>query len=137
MVELKDKMVLYVPNLIKLERDGLFVFVDPESPNWIGTDGRGSTILDLINGRNPFADLVGEYARIHKIEGPKAWLHVHDFIREAMRCQIVSTEPMESPPYQGRASTLRPTRLREFWFHTNNSCNLTCTHCLVSSHPGG
>jgi len=27
--------------------------------------------------------------------------------------------------------------LRELWIHTNNSCNLSCDHCLVSSGPDG
>jgi MoaA/NifB/PqqE/SkfB family radical SAM enzyme/SAM-dependent methyltransferase len=31
---------------------------------------------------------------------------------------------------------VHPTTLRELWLHTNNSCNLACTHCLVSSGPG-
>ncbi|MBI2495087.1 MAG: methyltransferase domain-containing protein, partial [Candidatus Omnitrophica bacterium] len=37
----------------------------------------------------------------------------------------------------GRSRHLGLSRLRECWLHTNNSCNLTCSHCLVNSSPRG
>jgi MoaA/NifB/PqqE/SkfB family radical SAM enzyme/ubiquinone/menaquinone biosynthesis C-methylase UbiE len=40
-------------------------------------------------------------------------------------------------PYRGRADRLPAWALRELWLHTNDSCNLACTHCLVSSEPAG
>jgi MoaA/NifB/PqqE/SkfB family radical SAM enzyme/ubiquinone/menaquinone biosynthesis C-methylase UbiE len=118
-------------------REGIYFRVDGEAPNWIATDERGDAILGWIDGGRTFSDLVREYAVHSKMEEAKAWLHVHDFLQSALRHQIVFLEPPVRPEYEGRARYLVPDRLREFWFHTNNSCNLTCTHCLVSSHPGG
>jgi 7,8-dihydro-6-hydroxymethylpterin dimethyltransferase len=137
MIELNDKTVLHVPNLVRLHRDDVFVLLDPEAPNWIGTDERASALLSLVDGKRSFSGLVREYAQRYKTDGAKAWLHVHDFVQSALRHQMVSLEPILSSSYDGRNRYLTPSRLREFWFHTNNSCNLTCTHCLVSSHPGG
>ena len=57
-------------------------------------------------------------------------------MREAERRGFASPEPRLPAPYRGRARHLAP-RLRELWLHTNNSCNLACDHCLVSSGPGG
>ena len=140
MVELTDKTVLHLPSLTRFVRDGIYFFIDGEAPNWIATDGRGSGILDLIDGKRPFGEIAREYAAIQPtqtMDGAKAWLHVHSFVREALRHGFLSTTSFRRPPYTGRADYLQPTRLREFWFHTNNSCNLTCAHCLVESHPGG
>ena len=137
MFEVTDRMVLHAPELVRLDRDGLSVFVDPEMPNWIGTDEPGARILGLVNGKRSFGEIVRDYAAWYKVDGAKAWLHVHEFIQQALRHQVVLIQPRETKPFEGRARYLEPTKLREFWIHTNNSCNLTCTHCLVSSHPGG
>ena len=137
MVELTDKIVLHSPPLTRFVRDGIYFLVDGGSPNWISTDPRGAAILDLIDGRRPFGELVREYAAISASDAARSRTHVQFFIREALRRQIVSLEAVPHPNYTGRADHLEPKRLREFWFHTNNSCNLTCTHCLVESHPGG
>lgn len=137
MIELNDRVVCYRPDLVRFERDGIHFLLDGKAPNWIATDDRGNKIIDLVDGRRNFADLVREYAAIYHLDVAKAWLHVHDFLTTAIRHQIVSIAPQNPLPYTGRADYLKPTGLNEFWFHTNNSCNLTCTHCLVSSHPGG
>jgi MoaA/NifB/PqqE/SkfB family radical SAM enzyme/SAM-dependent methyltransferase len=137
MMEINDRTVLYAPTLSRFERDGMVFFIDGDAPNWIGTDARGAWILLRIVGRSGFGDLVRDYAHAHRVDLPKAYLHVHEFVRSAVRAGMVSDRPVEVRPYPGRAGVLRPERLREFWFHTNNSCNLTCAHCLVSSHPGG
>ena len=37
--------------------------------------------------------------------------------------------------YGGRAAVVTLGELREVWFHVTDRCNLTCSHCLVSSGP--
>ena len=53
------------------------------------------------------------------------------------RAKMLSDKPFERPVYEGRASLIEPSGLRELWIQINNNCNLTCSHCLVSSGPGG
>jgi sulfatase maturation enzyme AslB (radical SAM superfamily) len=137
MVELSDRTVCHLPRVTRFERDGIHFILDGEAPNWMATDDRGAKILEWIDGKHTFADLVREYASCCRMEVAKAWLHVHDFLAAAIRHQIVTTTAPEKSEYTGRANYLKTDRLQEFWLHTNNSCNLTCTHCLVSSDPGG
>ena len=137
MIELNDRTICHRPHLTRFERDGVHFLLDGEAPNWIATDDRGARIMDRVDGRRTFGDLVREYAASNKPDMAKAWLHVHDFLRAAIRHQMITTSPPSPAHYTGRADYLKPTRLNEFWLHTNNSCNLTCIHCLVSSHPGG
>jgi radical SAM protein with 4Fe4S-binding SPASM domain len=126
----------HVPSHVTLERDGLVVLLDAETPNWIATDDRGARILAWLGGSSSLDEVTARYASEHGVELAKAWLHVDRFVREAERRGFASPEPKQPAPYAGRARYLAP-RLRELWLHTNNSCNLACEHCLVTSGPDG
>jgi MoaA/NifB/PqqE/SkfB family radical SAM enzyme/SAM-dependent methyltransferase len=129
--------VLHAPPLTYLERDRLHLAIDPEGPNWLATDARGERLLRLVDGRRTAGEIVGEYARSTGVDLGKAWIHAHAFLAAARRQGIVSHSPVHRSPYAGRLAEAPPAGLRELWLHTTNSCNLTCTHCLVSSHPQG
>jgi sulfatase maturation enzyme AslB (radical SAM superfamily) len=121
---------------VRLERSGLVVLLDPDTPNWIATDSRGARILSWLDGRSSRDELAARYAREFGVELAKAWIHVDRFLREAGRRGFAGQEPRPAAPYPGRARCLVP-RLKELWLHSNNSCNLACAHCLVSSGPDG
>ncbi|HSG05445.1 MAG TPA: radical SAM protein, partial [Nitrospiria bacterium] len=137
MIEFSDKTIFHLPPLTRFVRDGIYFVVDGEAPNWIATDRSGAAILDLIDGRRSFGEIVREYGVLQSVESAKSWVHVHTFLHELLRRGLIATRAFRRADYTGRADYLKPARLREFWIHTNNSCNLTCTHCLVDSHPGG
>ena len=138
MLELNERTRLYAPPLAAMAREGWTIFVDGEAPNWVSVDERGAWLLRQLAERpTDFGSLTLRYTEQFSVEPGKAWLHVHDFVSEALRHGIVSLAPVERPPYRGRAHYLTTARLRECWLHTNNSCNLTCAHCLVSSSPEG
>ena len=131
-----DRTPWHAPRHVALERNEIVVLLDPDAPNWIATDGRGARILSWLDGRSSLEEIAARYARELGVEAAKAWLHVNRFVREAQRRGFASPEPFATPAYAGRARYLAP-RLRELWVHTNNSCNLSCEHCLVSSGPDG
>jgi radical SAM protein with 4Fe4S-binding SPASM domain len=126
----------HVPPHVTLERNGVVVLLDPETPNWVATDTRGARILSWLDGRTTLEEAAARYAGEFGVELAKAWLHVNRLVREAQRHRFASPEPAAAAPYPGRARYLSP-RLRELWIHTNNSCNLACEHCLVGSGPDG
>ncbi|PIQ84796.1 MAG: hypothetical protein COV75_00345 [Candidatus Omnitrophica bacterium CG11_big_fil_rev_8_21_14_0_20_63_9] len=138
MPELNQQSVLYRPPLTELRRADWTIFVDGEFPNWASVDERGAWLVRVI-GERPmrFSELVARYGGQFQLDSGKAWVHVHAFVSDALRHGILSLAPVEYPPYQGRSTHLRLSRLREAWLHTNNSCNLSCAHCLVSSSPKG
>jgi MoaA/NifB/PqqE/SkfB family radical SAM enzyme/ubiquinone/menaquinone biosynthesis C-methylase UbiE len=138
MPELNQQTVVYAPSLTAVPRSGWTLFVDGEAPNWVSVDERGAWLLRAIGERPlPFSELVSRYGSQFQLDGGKAWVHAQAFVSEALRHGILSLAPVERPPYQGRSAHLRVSRLREAWLHTNNSCNLACAHCLVSSSPKG
>lgn len=130
-----DRTPWHVPPHVALERNGIVVLLHPEAPNWIATDQRGARILSWLDGRTTLDEVSARYAREFGVEPSRAWLHVNRLVREAERRGFAAPEPVVAPPYRGRERYLEP-RLRELWVHTNNSCNLSCEHCLVSSGPG-
>ncbi len=47
-MEINEKSVFYVPDYYHIEEYPLHLFLDPEMPNWIITDKKGSQIMDDI-----------------------------------------------------------------------------------------
>jgi len=138
MTELNQQTRLYVPRMDVFPRNGWTLFVDGESPNWVSVDERGRWLLEqAYKEPAPFSEWVSRYAAQFQLETGKAWVHAQAFVSEALRHGILSIQPFERPPYKGRSRYLSLSRLRECWLHTNNSCNLACSHCLVSSSPKG
>ncbi len=136
-MNLTHDIVLHAPLRETLALDGVTVLIDPAGPNWVGTDERGQRILELFDGARTFGQVVRAYAAEAKLEFAAAWQHVDTLARDAIRRGMLADVPIVHPPYRGRASHLGPRRLTELWLHTNNSCNLACSHCLVSSGPDG
>lgn len=136
-MHLTHETVLHTPPRETLSSNGIRVLLDPAGPNWIGTDERGLRILDLFDGARTVGQVVRAYAAEAKLDMVAAWQHVDTFARDAVRRGMLSDRPMARASYRGRAEHLATLRLTELWLHTNNSCNLACSHCLVSSGPDG
>lgn len=128
--------VLFAPPLTQWQTgDGLHFALDEEGPNWVATDARGAQVLSLLDGRLTVAEVA---ARARLFDEPTRNLqHVISFLQAVHRAGLVSTAPLAREGYGGRAGKLPAWSLRELWLHTNDACNLSCAHCLVSSGPLG
>jgi 7,8-dihydro-6-hydroxymethylpterin dimethyltransferase len=135
-MEINEKSVFYAPDYYHIEQDSLHLFLDPEMPNWIITDKRGSQILDDIKNCKNVKDLMRNYADNFDMDYTKAWLEVYTFLKDLIRSKFLTSKPVKKVDYAGRADFIHTYKLNELWIHTNNSCNLTCSHCLVNSSPG-
>ena len=129
---------LYLPPLHLFEREDITYAVDPAAPNWVALEPRGRELVDEIASHpgQTFSAIVSRYAQRHGLEAGKAWVHVHDFCAALDRAGLLSPAPVVRQPYPGRAALIEPDGLRELWLQVNNACNLSCSHCLVSSGPG-
>jgi len=143
MTVLAERTPLHLPHLFSFEKDALTYAIDSEAPNWIAVEQSGAELLRWITegqkSGSPmtFGNVVARYAGEKNLEAGKAWLHVHDFITSVDRAGLLSDAPFSRAHYAGRAELIRPDGMRELWIQINNACNLSCTHCLVSSGPGG
>ncbi len=136
-MEISREAKLYIPDFSRIDRNGLHILIDSDTPNWIATDLRGAKIIDCLKTGKTLTDAVISYANEFSIDTAKAWLHVDTFLKDALRYKFVSPEPITNSPYSSRTDFIKPEKLNELWIHTNNNCNLTCTHCLVNSSPAG
>ena len=138
MPHLSEKTVVYAPPLHAFREGDIDFFLDVEGPHRVAVDSRGSEILRHVDGRRTFGELVSGYAARGGLEAGKAWLHVHDFLQACLRSGFLSESESRfvRAPYEGRGHHGRPAGLKELWIHSNNSCNLACSHCLVNSGPG-
>lgn len=136
MPHISETTIIHAPPLHAFRENGVEYFLDEDAPHWVAVDARGAEILRQLDGRRTFGGLVAWYAASRGLEAGKAWLHVHDFLQGCLRAGFLSLKQLVRPPYGGRGRYAAPNGLHELWLHTNNSCNLACTHCLVSSGPG-
>jgi len=143
MTVLTERTPLHIPQLHSFEQAGITYAVDADPPNWVAVEPRGAELLAIVRNEEEshapiaFGSLVARYAATHNLEAGKAWLHVHDFLASLDRAGMIADAPFVRDAYTGRASMIAPPGLRELWLQINNNCNLSCTHCLVSSGPGG
>ena len=131
--------VLFKPQLAYLSRAGIQFCIDKNSPNWIAVDRAGECILKLIDGKKTVDQLVLEYYQQYRPSVGLVQLFdlIYGFLSDALRDNIISLEPVTHPSYLGRSHCLSVTKLKEFWIHLTQTCNLSCNHCLVSSSPSG
>ncbi|MCP4254869.1 MAG: methyltransferase domain-containing protein, partial [Candidatus Scalindua sp.] len=134
-MEINEKSVYYAPDYYHIEQGSLHLFIDPEMPNWIITDKRGRQIIDDIKNCKNVKELIHNYANNFDMDYTRAWLDVHTLLKELIRSEFLTSEPVKRFEYTGRADFIHADKLNELWIHTNNSCNLTCSHCLVNSSP--
>ncbi|MBL8112633.1 MAG: methyltransferase domain-containing protein [Acidobacteria bacterium] len=140
---LAERTPLHLPDLHVFTEAGITYAVDHEAPNWAAVDEHGATLLahmrqaEAAGSPHTYGSLVATWARERQLEAGKAWVHVHDFLTALDRAELLHDAPVSRAAYPGRAALLEPPTLRELWLQINNACNLSCTHCLVSSGPGG
>ncbi len=113
--------------LVRLEENGLAVYVWPAKPDWFVPNARGDFILQRLLDEQPIPTIAGEYAQRFGASAVEAAAQVQRF---AARLQ----QP-EPPPYAGRQEHLALERLKECWLHITNRCNARCTHCMFCSSP--
>lgn len=111
----------HIDGLVRLESNGMPVYVRPEVPDWFVPTTRTDEALRDANrldadarGRSPHRPLVPELADL---------------------LDRIAAPPHET--YAGRRRHHRLEALKECWFHITNRCNMHCTHCMFGSTQTG
>lgn len=132
----KDEDVLYCPEHLLKQREGIFLFVDPCMPNWIAVNRAGSEVLKLCDGTRTLGEIKstvgGMYGRDH-VAAEEIGRDVSDFVSAVSTLKFIAETPFSQVAYTGRSLSIRPHKLDELWIYTTLACNLRCSHCLVSA----
>jgi len=131
-----ENKIFYTPEKLYIEENGgLCLVIDPESPNWVSTNPAGAYILRHLDGRTTMGEVCNKIASEWNIGYSDVFHGCMDFIRDGMAKSMIYEKPCLKPAYTGRADAIAPGRLEEIWIYTNQNCNLSCRHCLVSAGP--
>ncbi|MDO8578007.1 MAG: radical SAM protein [Dehalococcoidales bacterium] len=117
--------ILYSPQLVQHTRNGVYLLIDPASPNWASVNSFGSAVIRGCDGRHTLDEIASS------VSGNSPADDVAAFAEQAAEAGFISTTPDISPAYRGRKYAIAPAKLEELWINTNNSCPLSCKHCLV------
>lgn len=104
---------------------GCPIYLHPERPDWAVPGPEADRLLQALQQ----AEGIDEAARRFPGNEP---LTATLLRMEQLHAQL---DRGTAPPYHGRGSALRLTRLKECWFHLTNRCNLACRHCLFAASP--
>jgi len=125
---------LYAADYVQKEKDGIYLLIDPNLPNWMSVNGIGTEILKLCNGQNTFADIQKKVAeKFPDVDTGTVEKEAADFLNAAGTLQFISENPIEKTEYLGRSKVIAPDKLDELWIYNTLACNLRCKHCLVSA----
>ena len=122
---IKPDDILYSPQLVQQQRNGVYLLIDPASPNWATMNSFGSAVIRACDGRHTLDEIT------NSLSGNSPADDVAAFAERAADAGFISTTPDISPAYRGRNYAIAPAKLEEIWINTNNSCPLSCKHCLV------
>jgi radical SAM protein with 4Fe4S-binding SPASM domain len=136
-MSLDEKTRLFAPIYQQTVKDGIALLIDPFYPHWIATNDKGAEILSYVDGKKSLGDIISIYRNHHQVSFASGWLDCQTFLQDAIRAGFLSLTPFVRASYQGRSQVISTKRLSELWMHVTNACNLSCSHCLVSSSPQG
>lgn len=124
-MNIKPDDILYSPQLVQQRHDGVYLLIDPALPNWASVNSFGSAVIRACDGRHTLNEIASNLA------GSFSAGDIVAFVNQAVAAGFISTMPYISPEYRGREHAIAPAKLEELWINTNNSCPLSCKHCLV------
>ncbi|MBI4682413.1 MAG: methyltransferase domain-containing protein [Nitrospirae bacterium] len=129
--------VLYSPEYLKKQKNGISLFIDPKSPNWISVNETGAEVIKLCNGKRALSDIQDYICDKYKVTNKKEVRdEISKFLSAARLLEFVSNTQFVRPEYKGRSSAIAPHKLDELWIYYTLACNLRCRHCLVSAGKG-
>lgn len=126
--------VLYTHHYIKKKKDGVYLLIDPQSPNWISTNNIGVEILRLCDGKHTLSDIqTSMVTKYGDSDSERVGREVLEFINAAGTMEFISDSPFLSREYPGRGKVVAPHKMDELWIYNTLACNLRCKHCLLSA----
>lgn len=122
--------VPYAPKeMIIRNKKGVYLILDPDTPNWIIVDAVGKDIITLCDGTRSVEEITGILCQKYDEPYTESVDHVLDFINEAKRNIFLRKNPFQPP----KRAEKEKAPLVTLWLNVTNACNLRCVHCHVSS----
>lgn len=125
---------LFTPEYLKKQRNGVSLFIDPGSPNWISVNDTGAEVLKLCNGKRTLSEIQDRVREKYNLNDERKFRdEISQFLSAVELLEFVSDRKFTASEYKGRSSAIAPHKLEELWIYYTLACNLRCKHCLVSA----
>jgi radical SAM protein with 4Fe4S-binding SPASM domain len=105
----------------------LYIFLDPDSTNWVSVNENGKEILKLCNGKRTVSHISRILGRRHGTNYRELSSGILEFLNQIALRKFLSDKPL-LPPRSGKSSILA-----DIWIHVTNECNLRCAHCHLEA----
>ncbi|UCD36466.1 MAG: PqqD family peptide modification chaperone, partial [Nitrospiraceae bacterium] len=129
--------VVHTPEFVKKRKNGVSLFIDPKSPNWVSVNETGAEVLALCDGKHTLADVQDRMCRKYRRQDQaRVRKDVSEFLGAVRILEVVSDRKFVRQEYRGRSTAIAPRKLDELWIYYTMACNLRCRHCLVSAGKG-
>ncbi len=118
----------------RLEHEGCAIYIQPETPDWLVPTKYGDQLLQALVGADSLADAVRTLQKNLPAVASETPTNEHRLALDLDRLQQTLKIGTEKG-YTGRGKELALDRLKEFWVHLTDRCNLSCSHCLFAASP--
>ncbi len=123
-----DVPLVFQADIRYIQREERHLFINPEEPDWLMTNGNGAILLSMCDGARCPSDIAAV-----AVENGMAQADVEALFSNALRHSIVSPVtaargPVEPQAYESRIETLL--------IKVTNKCNLRCDYCYANSGLG-
>ena len=108
---------------------GVWLLLDPDTPNWVVVDDIGKEIIGLISGTQSVREITTVLCE--KYGGPydESAQNILAFVNDLGRRYFLRDDVFP----EVERKEWKDVQLEEFWLHVTNQCNLRCIHCHLSS----
>lgn len=111
-------------NITKIERDGKFLFFNPDMPAWLVTNANGAFLLSLCDGENSVDDILSALAEVESLEQVET---AKLFFKEAIDSGVFNTPAEGECPIKSERQRLSSVQLS-----ISSRCNLNCKYCYAT-----
>jgi len=108
---------------------GVYLLLDPDTPNWVIVDDLGREIIALCNSTHTIREITETLCKKYGEPYEESVEYVLAFANELQKKYFLLKE--EFPP--SRRMDKKKIQLQSIWINVTNRCNLQCIHCHSSS----
>lgn len=119
------KKLLLPPHYCKWERDGWFLYFDPENFIWTRVNKDGAEIIDSFLTCSSISEVIVKISSVHNLKKEKISRQIVNFITKLIEIGFLHKET-----YQKQVAEISfPSYPKSLYLNLTNRCNLKCTYC--------
>lgn len=117
--------IVLPPHYLKLERDGWFLYYDPNNFVWIKVNRDGAAIIDNFREYSEVNKVVKELSSVYKVSEEEILSSVKNFLENNLKIGFFHKNNYK----EFKLDDILPDCPRDLYLSVTNRCNLNCVYC--------